>query len=60
MAFLGALLSFIIIICLSPIIVAAMIFGGAGYWIGHFFSQGWSIFGAVLGGFIGLGILIQP
>ncbi len=34
-------------------LIAILILGGVFYAIGSFFSEGWSIFGAILGGLLG-------
>lgn len=36
------------------ILIAVMITGGIGYAIGQFFSGGWAIYGALLGGVLGI------
>ena len=49
---------FVLMAC-APILIISMIFGGVGYWLGHFFSDGWALFGSILGGLIGLAVAAQ-
>lgn len=40
-------------------IIGMMILGGVGFAIGSSVSEGWAIFGAILGGLIGIGISLN-
>lgn len=40
-------------------LIAAMVMGGIGFALGNLASGGWSIFGAILGGLVGLAAASQ-
>ena len=59
MGIIVVLIALIILIAYTPILIAGMIVGGIGYWLGHFFSDGWAIFGSILGVLMGLAAVTQ-
>ena len=59
MGIIFVLIALILLICSAPIMIVGLIFGGVGYWLGHFGGDGWAIFGSVLGGLIGLAAATQ-
>jgi len=59
MALIGFIILVVTLIFLTPFLLASLLFGAGGFWLGHYFSEGWAIFGAVIGGLLGISLVLQ-